>query len=254
MFRAVAADNAYGDQDGFRAKLAEVSLPFVMALKPRRRTCAYGNDAHTPVDAVCELRWGGPEDPGDWTAVRRTFRDGPCRDLVVCRRGWAGGARRRPAPSDGHRRPRHPPGQGHLVPGHQPAPAGRPARGRQPAPGRGPRGDRADLRLPALDRRLVRTSGTARTCSSATGTGRGERGPHAAGSPPVPSWPGAARGTRLAFPWIALQRWWQAWSKAPPPPPRCKPRLTRCRQAAACTSISQINKLPLVGSRRGKFK
>jgi hypothetical protein len=20
-------------------------------------------------------------------------------------------------------------------------------------------------------------------------------------------------------PWIALQRWWQAWSKAPPPPP-----------------------------------
>ena len=30
---------------------------------------------------------------------------------------------------------------------------------------------------------------------------------------------GAARGPRLAFPWIALQRWWAAWSKAPPPPP-----------------------------------
>ena len=29
---------------------------------------------------------------------------------------------------------------------------------------------------------------------------------------------GAARGPRLAFPWIALQRWWTAWSKAPPPP------------------------------------
>src|SRR5262249_40658146 len=48
-FRAVAADSAYGDQDGFRAELAEAGLPFVMALKPRRGTWAYGADAHTPV-------------------------------------------------------------------------------------------------------------------------------------------------------------------------------------------------------------
>jgi len=41
-FRAVAADSAYGDQDGFRAELAEAGLPFVMALKPRRGTWAYG--------------------------------------------------------------------------------------------------------------------------------------------------------------------------------------------------------------------
>jgi len=34
--RAVAADSACGDQDGFRAELAEAGLPFVMALKPRR--------------------------------------------------------------------------------------------------------------------------------------------------------------------------------------------------------------------------
>src|SRR6266568_822999 len=32
-FRAVVADSAYGDQDGFRAELAEAGLPFVMALK-----------------------------------------------------------------------------------------------------------------------------------------------------------------------------------------------------------------------------
>src|SRR5262245_34902298 len=44
-FRAVAADSAYGDQDGFRAELAEAGLPFVMALKPRRGTWAYGADA-----------------------------------------------------------------------------------------------------------------------------------------------------------------------------------------------------------------
>ncbi len=33
-FRAVVADSACGDQDGFRAELAEAGLPFVMALRP----------------------------------------------------------------------------------------------------------------------------------------------------------------------------------------------------------------------------
>jgi hypothetical protein len=75
-FRAVVADSAYGDQDGFRAELAEAGLPFVMALRPRRGTWARAADAHTPVDAARALSWGGPDDPGDWTAVRRTFRDG----------------------------------------------------------------------------------------------------------------------------------------------------------------------------------
>jgi SRSO17 transposase len=46
-FRAVVADSAYGDQDGFRAELAEAGLPFVMALRPRRGTWAYGTDAYT---------------------------------------------------------------------------------------------------------------------------------------------------------------------------------------------------------------
>lgn len=39
-FRAVVADTAYGDQDGFRGELAGAGLPFVMALKPRRGTWA----------------------------------------------------------------------------------------------------------------------------------------------------------------------------------------------------------------------
>jgi SRSO17 transposase len=34
-FRAVAADSAYGDQDGFRGELAQAGLPFVMARTPR---------------------------------------------------------------------------------------------------------------------------------------------------------------------------------------------------------------------------
>src|SRR3989440_4737567 len=75
-FRAVVADSAYGDQDGFRGELAEAGLPFVMALKPRHGTWAYGPDAHTPADAARVLAWDGPGDPGDWQPVTRAFRDG----------------------------------------------------------------------------------------------------------------------------------------------------------------------------------
>jgi DDE superfamily endonuclease len=75
-FRAVVADSACGGQDGFRGELAEAGLPFVMALRPRRGIWARAADAHTPVDAARALAWGGPEDPGDWHPVVRTFRDG----------------------------------------------------------------------------------------------------------------------------------------------------------------------------------
>ena len=97
-FRAVVADSAYGDQDGFRGELSEAGLPYVMALKPRRGTWAYGADAHTPVDAARELAWHGPDDPGDWQAVTRTFRDGHAETwwAADATLGWWGpdGARR----------------------------------------------------------------------------------------------------------------------------------------------------------------
>jgi hypothetical protein len=97
-FRAVVADSAYGDQDGFRGELAEAGLPFVMALKPRHGTWAYGADAYTPADAARALAWGGPGDPGGWTAVTRTFRDGHAETwrAADATLGWWGpdGARR----------------------------------------------------------------------------------------------------------------------------------------------------------------
>ena len=44
-------------------------------------------------------------------------------------------------------------------------------------------------------------------------------GPRAAVPAPAPSWPRALRAIRAWLsPWIALQRWWPAWSTAPPPP------------------------------------
>jgi len=80
-FRAVVADCAYadcayGDQDGFRGELAAAGLAFVLALKRRRGVWADGDQAHPPVDAARALAWGGPDAPGDWTAVVRSFRDG----------------------------------------------------------------------------------------------------------------------------------------------------------------------------------
>jgi DDE superfamily endonuclease len=97
-FRAVVADSAYGDQDGFRSELAEAGLPFVMALKPRRGTWARGPDAHTPVDAARALAWNGPGGPGDWQPVTRDFRDGHTETWYAAEAtlGWWGpdGARR----------------------------------------------------------------------------------------------------------------------------------------------------------------
>ncbi|WP_432190431.1 IS701 family transposase [Streptomyces sp. Tue6028] len=75
VFRAVAADCAYGDQDSFRSDLHSAGLPFVMALKPRHGTWSYGR-AHTPVDAARLLTWQDAEHPGDWSRIERTFRDG----------------------------------------------------------------------------------------------------------------------------------------------------------------------------------
>jgi SRSO17 transposase len=66
-FRAVCADCAYGDQDGFLAELAEAGLPFVMALRPRRGTWARAADAHTPVEAA--RGW-----PGAGRRIRATGR------------------------------------------------------------------------------------------------------------------------------------------------------------------------------------
>ena len=63
-FRAVAADCAYGDQDGFRRDLHAAGLPFVMALKPSHGTWAYGKDAYTPVHAARALTWTDLRIPG----------------------------------------------------------------------------------------------------------------------------------------------------------------------------------------------
>jgi len=92
VFRAVAADCAYGDHDSFRAGLHAAGLAFVMALKPRHGTWSYGTDAYTPVDAAHALTWTDADHPGDWTHIERTFRDGHTATwwAAEARLGWWG--------------------------------------------------------------------------------------------------------------------------------------------------------------------
>lgn len=76
LFPAVVADSVYGQNATFEGELWAAGLPYVMSIRPSRGTWAPAEDAHTLRDAAERLRWRSPEEPGDWTAVERRFRDG----------------------------------------------------------------------------------------------------------------------------------------------------------------------------------
>ena len=76
LFRAVVADCLDGEHAACEGALWAAHLPYVVALRPSRGQWASVEDAHTPVDAARQLRWGGPRDRGDWAPVVRRFRDG----------------------------------------------------------------------------------------------------------------------------------------------------------------------------------
>jgi hypothetical protein len=75
-FRAVVADCFYGDNEGFTQALGRAGVAYVLAVKPRKGVWALAEAAHTPVEAARQLAWTSAEEPGDWTAVTRRFRDG----------------------------------------------------------------------------------------------------------------------------------------------------------------------------------
>ena len=75
-FRAVVADCFSGENATFEGALTDAGLPFVLALKPSSGILAPAEAVHTPEEAARELRWGGPDAPGDWTPVVRRLRDG----------------------------------------------------------------------------------------------------------------------------------------------------------------------------------
>jgi len=79
-FRAVVADSFYGEDHGVKEGLRALAVGYVVALKP----------SHTwwhPIRAIGSLqeaaraaKWKGPERPGKWVKVTRTFRDGSSQD------------------------------------------------------------------------------------------------------------------------------------------------------------------------------
>src|SRR5262245_39606801 len=75
-FRALVADCFYGDQLGLVEAVEQAHLPYVLSLKPTKGTWVPPEAAHTPQEAAEALAWESPDAPGDWTPIRRRFRDG----------------------------------------------------------------------------------------------------------------------------------------------------------------------------------
>jgi hypothetical protein len=75
-FRAVVADCFYGDNLGFTRTLEGAGLPYVVGVKKSTGIWAAADAIHSPQEAVAALRWESPDQPGEWTPIVRSFRDG----------------------------------------------------------------------------------------------------------------------------------------------------------------------------------
>jgi hypothetical protein len=78
-FRAVVADSLYGENTDFCETLLEANIPFVMALGPSYAWWAPPEQVGNVWEAALVSTvssWGGPEQPGDWVGLERSFRDG----------------------------------------------------------------------------------------------------------------------------------------------------------------------------------
>ena len=56
--------------------MCKARLPYVLSVRPSRGSWGPAQAPHTPPEAAASLAWTSPEEPGDWTAVERCFRDG----------------------------------------------------------------------------------------------------------------------------------------------------------------------------------
>ncbi|HET8844842.1 MAG TPA: IS701 family transposase [Ktedonobacteraceae bacterium] len=75
-FRAVVADNFYGEDRGLKQELRALGVPYVMALKPSHAWYHPEQVAGTLQDVAHEAGWESAKSPGKWRAITRTFRDG----------------------------------------------------------------------------------------------------------------------------------------------------------------------------------
>jgi len=75
-FRAVVADSLYGENLGFREALLEAEVPYVMALRPSHTWWALPEQIGNVREAALASPWHAEDDPGQWVALERSFRDG----------------------------------------------------------------------------------------------------------------------------------------------------------------------------------
>ncbi len=75
-FRAVVADSFYGEDAGFRRRLHELRVGYVLALKPSHGWWHKEGTIGTLKKAVAAAGWRDALHPGGWVRVARTFRDG----------------------------------------------------------------------------------------------------------------------------------------------------------------------------------
>lgn len=75
-FRAVVADSFYGEDAGFRQRLHELAVGYVLALKPSHTWWHQIGTVGALWEAAELAGWRGADAPGAWVAIERRFRDG----------------------------------------------------------------------------------------------------------------------------------------------------------------------------------
>jgi DDE superfamily endonuclease len=74
--RAVVADAFYGENPTFRMGLSPLKVGYVLGLKPSHCWWHRDEDVGSLAEVAEAAGWQGPEQPGAWEPVVRTFRDG----------------------------------------------------------------------------------------------------------------------------------------------------------------------------------
>ncbi len=75
-FRAVVADSFYGEDHEFKRSVGQLGVGYVLALKKSHSWWHLEGTIGALWQAAEAAGWKGPEEPGDWAEVVRSFRDG----------------------------------------------------------------------------------------------------------------------------------------------------------------------------------
>jgi hypothetical protein len=75
-FRTVVADSFYGEGEGFKQRLGELGVGYVLSLKPSHAWWHKIGEIGSPWEAAVAAEWEDERHPGDWVKVVRRFRDG----------------------------------------------------------------------------------------------------------------------------------------------------------------------------------